>query len=70
MIDPPSGWKFGFPKIVPDPAPADMVAWIVEQGYPEDLMLSYGDHFYCRHWEAELEEAVPVAKLRKKKKSS
>lgn len=54
MIDPPSGWKFGFPKPVPDPAPVDMKEWLVEQGYPKKLIDSYGDHFYCRHWETNL----------------
>ena len=59
MIDPPSGWKFGFPKPVPDPTPENMLEWLVEQGYPQKLIDSYGEHFYCRHWETELKEEIP-----------
>ena len=70
MIDPPSGWKYGFPKVIPtDPRPADSLAWLVENGYPAKLIESYGDHFYCRHWECEAEEEVPAAKPKRKKKS-
>ena len=58
MIDPPSGWKYGFPKPVPDPAPANIIEWLIGQGYPEKEILSYGEHFYCRHWETELSEEV------------
>ena len=53
MIDPPSGWKYGFPKAVPNPAPKDMVAWLVSEGYPQSEIDKMGDHFYCRHWEQE-----------------
>lgn len=35
VVDPPEGWRFGFPKIVPEwLKPEDMDAWIVQQGYP------------------------------------
>lgn len=33
-IDPPAGWKYGFPKVLP----ADVIevkAWLIENGYPE-----------------------------------
>jgi hypothetical protein len=56
MIDPPSGWKYGFPKVMPDPRPEDTRAWLIANGYPEKEILSYGDHFYCRYWETEVEE--------------
>ena len=53
MIDPPSGWKYGFPK----PAPKDhhkeevLTAWLIEQGYPEDMIeLALN---YSRYWESE-----------------
>lgn len=40
MIDPPGGWKYGFPK----PAPAnmrqmsasEMNEWLVKNGYPQE----------------------------------
>jgi hypothetical protein len=53
MIDPPGGWKYGCPKEVPSPAPSDMLAWLVSEGYPQEQIDKMGDHFYCRHWEEE-----------------
>ena len=49
MIDPPSGWKYGFPKAVPDDV-ADTMKWLVENGYPQKEIDSCGECFYCRHW--------------------
>jgi hypothetical protein len=37
FIDPPSGWKYGFPKPAPTP-PKDMNAWLVANGYPQHLV--------------------------------
>jgi hypothetical protein len=34
-IDPPSGWKYGFPKKLPEPPPMNVGAWLVENGYPQ-----------------------------------
>jgi len=53
-IDPPSGWKYGFPKIIPDGV-TDVMAWLLEQGYPQKEIDSCGKHFYCRHWNEEVE---------------
>jgi hypothetical protein len=50
MIDPPSGWMFGFPKPIPDDI-KDVNAWLVEQGYPKKLIEDLGDYFYCREWD-------------------
>ena len=50
MIDPPRGWKFGFPKELPDDV-KDLRSWLVENGYPEnqvDFALKY-----CRMWTTE-----------------
>ena len=33
-IDPPSGWKYGFPKELPEGI-EDLRAWLIENGYPE-----------------------------------
>jgi hypothetical protein len=46
IIDPPSGWMYGFPKEIPSNI-KDIKKWIVDEGYPEkDLeMLKY-----CRYW--------------------
>lgn len=51
FIDPPSGWQYGFPKIIPEDRRYDSLTWLVEQGYPEKLIEEYGEHFYCRYWE-------------------
>lgn len=56
MIDPPSGWKYGFPMALPDPKPENTMAWLVEMGYPQAEIDSLGQYFYCRYWEAEIND--------------
>jgi hypothetical protein len=56
MIDPPSGWKYGFPKIFPEEATGRNLEWLIENGYPESEIESYGKHFYCRYWNEEVVE--------------
>lgn len=58
IYDPPSGWKYGFPKAVPknvwEGKNGEFKKWILEQGYPEkdvDFALKYG-----RTWFEFLEE--------------
>jgi hypothetical protein len=55
LIDPPEGWKYGFPK--PAPVGADRVEfeknetinkWLVENGYPQALIDMYHGHIRCR----------------------
>ena len=55
MIDPPAGWKYGFPKAIPDDVwrRIDVMAWLVDNGYPQEEIDSCGEHFYCRYWEEE-----------------
>ena len=55
MIDPPSGWLYGFPKVLPDPKPESMHEWLVGNGYPQEEIDKMKEHFYCRYWETELE---------------
>ena len=55
MIDPPSGWKYGFPKVLPDGV-EDSMAWLVENGYPQAEIDACGKHFYCRHWNQEIDD--------------
>lgn len=54
MIDPPSGWKYGFPKELPK-GTVDVLAWLVENGYPQKEIDRMGDNFYCGHWNQEEE---------------
>ena len=37
-VDPPWGWQFGFPKLYNREVDGDMSEWLVQQGYPEELM--------------------------------
>ena len=50
MIDPPSGWKYGFPKVIPEERRKDTLVWLVEQGYPQHLIDEFGEHFVCGYW--------------------
>ena len=54
MIDPPSGWKYGFPR--PDDWDPDSgetrTEWFVRHGYPRELAENIP---YCRYWEQEEE---------------
>lgn len=34
LIDPPSGWNFGFPKELPIGV-TDINKWLIENGYPQ-----------------------------------
>jgi hypothetical protein len=58
MYDPPEGWKYGFPKPIPQHVWDDktIMKWIVEEGYPEWLIAKYDNHFYSRYWEEEIDD--------------
>jgi len=58
MIDPPEGWKYGFPKAMPKvfDTYGEQEDWLISQGYPLSVINSYGDYFYCRYWEQEIED--------------
>jgi len=56
MIDPPSGWRYGFPKILPKEHRHRSMEWMVEQGYPQAEIDHLGKNFYCRYWEDDIEE--------------
>lgn len=51
MVDPPSGWKYGFPKVAPYPLPENMIEWVIEQGYPRVEVEGLGEHFYIQYSE-------------------
>ena len=36
-VDPPEGWRWGFPKLYDPAKDGDMRAWMVANGYPERL---------------------------------
>lgn len=51
-VDPPSGWKYGFPKLAPYPLPADMIQWVLDRGYPQSEIDILGTHFYLQFTES------------------
>ena len=58
MVDPPSGWRYGFPKALPDDYPEgeSIIPWLISEGYPQEEVDKMGDHFYCRYWEEEVND--------------
>jgi len=55
-IDPPSGWKYGFPKTFDTEKDGDMHTWLVANGYPQEEIEDLGDQFYVRQWLTDEEE--------------
>lgn len=54
MCDPPSGWKYGFPKPLPaDVGTNNIIPWLLSEGYPQAEIDACGDHFYIRFWETD-----------------
>ena len=51
-IDPPEGWKYGFPKPLPSDV-EDILAWLIAEGYPQSTMDLYGDAFTYRILDSE-----------------
>jgi hypothetical protein len=49
LVDPPEGWRYGFPKELPEPPPEDLNAWLISKGYPSKLIEAYKDFFYVRY---------------------
>ena len=52
MIDPPEGWRFGFPKELPEGV--DLQEWLFGEGYPMDLIPDALEK--SRYWEEERED--------------
>ena len=50
IIDPPSGWLYGFPKEIPKDRLKDVTEWLIEQGYPKKTIDDFGEHFVYRTW--------------------
>lgn len=56
-IDPPSGWRYGFPKIWDPKQEPDLKVWLIESGYPQseaDFALQY-----YRQWRVDAPELQP-----------
>lgn len=51
MIDPPEGWKYGFPKEWDrddDPLDGSLVPWLLEKGYPQTEVDRFGGSLRVR----------------------
>jgi hypothetical protein len=59
MIDPPSGWKYGFPKEIPEHID-DTRQWLIDNGYPEKDIKALGESFWCRLWYQEVTEIEKI----------
>jgi len=51
-VDPPGGWRYGFPQIWDGSKDPDVDTWMRQAGYPDEVRETYGQHFYMRMWEA------------------
>jgi len=57
MVDPPGGWKYGFPKLYDPPKEeGTMYDWLVREGYPQSEIDKYDSQFYCSFWYPEEEK--------------
>jgi len=52
-VDPPEGWKFGFPAIFNPDTDGQLSEWIVKKGYPISVIQEYGDVWSVRCWPVE-----------------
>ena len=55
-IDPPAGWRYGFPKVWDQAEQPDFYKWLLSSGYPQHMLDEYGDYFYCKQWAATEEQ--------------
>jgi hypothetical protein len=58
-VDPPEGWKHGFPAIYNPEKDGQMREWIVRKGYPLLTIKEYGEQWHVRCWPAEEPEECP-----------
>jgi len=53
-IDPPEGWRYGFPAIYDPEKDGQMSDWIVRKGYPLQTIKAYGESWAIRCWPVEV----------------
>jgi hypothetical protein len=57
IIDPPSGWQYGFPKPIPVgclKSDSLLRIWLLDQGYPANMLELALKH--SRYWSKEIED--------------
>lgn len=53
-VDPPEGWKYGFPAIYDPKMDGNMRDWVVRKGYPLLTIEAYGESWGVRSWPVEV----------------
>jgi hypothetical protein len=53
-VDPPEGWKFGFPAIYDPDTDGQLSDWVVRKGYPLLTIKEYGESWAVRCWPVEV----------------
>lgn len=51
-VDPPGGWRYGFPKVYDKEENPNLNDWLEKEGYPTNEINRLGDSFNCRFWNA------------------
>ena len=50
MVDPPNGWRYGFPKQFNPSRDGNIREWLVANGYPQQEIDSFKSAFTVRSW--------------------
>lgn len=60
IIDPPDGWRYGFPKEIPREIynSNKITEWLVDNGYPQKTIDYLGGSLYYRVWEEEVDNRL------------
>jgi|TARA_R100000656_G_scaffold39974_1_gene33389 hypothetical protein len=58
IIDPPSGWKYGFPRVHNRPNHQSLEEWLVEKGYPKEDAKWASEN--CRYWMENQEDNMDI----------
>ena len=68
MIDPPSGWKYGFPKELPKDIqePEGINDWLISEGYPKKIIDDLGEYFHYRVFETDENKPKIITKKNQK----
>lgn len=56
MMDPPAGWKYGFPKVYKPLEDETLMQWLIREGYPPQE--AEWAIKYLRTWEYPFDEQV------------
>ncbi len=65
MVDPDQGWRYGFPKELPNELKNKPITdWLIENGYPSEMVDTWKNselgYVPCRFWEEEVNEPNSV----------